>query len=33
MDDERFSGAFGTEWFIRHGATRLDGDPFVTHII
>lgn len=30
MDDESFATAFGTEWFIRTGHTRGDGEPFAT---
>jgi len=28
MDDDAFAAAFGTEWFIRTGHPRADGEPF-----
>jgi LmbE family N-acetylglucosaminyl deacetylase len=28
LPPEAFAGAFGTEWYIREGATRADGAPF-----
>ena len=28
MPDEMFARSFGTEWFIRRGSTRLDGEAF-----
>jgi LmbE family N-acetylglucosaminyl deacetylase len=30
LPDEAFTFAFGTEWFIRHGHTRPEGEPFAT---
>lgn len=33
MPAEMFGRSFGTEWFIRHGATRGDGDPFGDSLI
>ena len=32
MPDEAFQSAFGTEWFIAHGETRTEGDPFLTDL-
>src|SRR5690606_35799204 len=32
MDDEQFTRAFGTEWFIRTGGTRAEGVPFLESI-
>jgi len=31
LPDEAFATAFGTEWFVRHGATRV-GEPYETDI-
>lgn len=31
MDDERFADAFGTEWYIAHGAVRV-GPPFAADL-
>ena len=28
MDEEMFATAFGTEWYIEHGAPRADDEPF-----
>jgi LmbE family N-acetylglucosaminyl deacetylase len=32
MGDDAFAAAFGTEWFIRTGHTRGEGEPFVTSL-
>ena len=32
MSDDAFAAAFGTEWFIRSGETRGEGEPFVTNL-
>ena len=32
MSDDAFAAAFGTEWFIRSGQTRSEGEPFVTNL-
>lgn len=32
MPEEAFAAAFGTEWFIRPGARRAPGSPFVTEL-
>ena len=32
MDDDTFAGAFGTEWYVEHGAPRADGEPFRTDL-
>jgi LmbE family N-acetylglucosaminyl deacetylase len=28
MDDDMFAGAFGTEWYVEHGAPRAADEPF-----
>ncbi len=33
MPDDQFLTAFGTEWFIRHGALRPEGAPFEDTIL
>ena len=33
MDDATFNHAFGTEWFIRAGHRRPEGDPFATSLL
>ena len=33
MPDDAFTGSFGTEWFIEHGRSRNEDEPFLTDLL